>query len=101
MNKVGISKKKLKCGVHNPLNSSALENLFRLNQNPNELHNNCCGKHLAMLSSCIVNKHDLENYLDFNHPHQIAIRKIFEKFSGKKILKKIMELMDVVLLNIL
>ena len=88
LNKVGISEKKLKCGVHNPLDPKALENLFRLNRKPNELHNNCCGKHLAMLSTCILNKYDLKNYLDFNHPHQIAIRKIFEKFSGKKILKK-------------
>ena len=53
-----------------------------------------------MLSSCIINKYNTKNYLEFNHPHQKNIRKIFEKFSGKKIKLKIMELMDVVLLNI-
>ena len=54
-----------------------------------------------MLSSCLVNKHNIENYLEFNHPHQIKIRKIFEKFLERKINKKVMALMDAVLLNIL
>ena len=28
---------------------------------------------------------DIENYLKFNHPHQIKIRNVFEKFSETKI----------------
>ena len=86
--KIGISKQKLKCGIHNPLNSRASEKLMRSNGYANQLHNNCAGKHLGMISSCIVNKYRTDNYLEFNHPHQINIRKIFEKFMNKKITKK-------------
>ena len=63
------------------------EKLFRLNKFANELHNNCAGKHLAMLTTCLANNYNDKNYLDFNHPHQKSIRKIFEKFNNKKIKK--------------
>ena len=86
--KIGINKKKLKCGIHNPLNTKATERLFRLNKKTNQLHNNCAGKHLAMITSSIINKYSTYNYLDFNHPHQIAIRKVFEKFINKEIKSK-------------
>ena len=83
--KIGISERRLKCGIHNPLNNKALENLFRSKDHANHLHNNCAGKHLAMISSCLINKHNTNNYLNFNHPHQIRIRNVFEKFINKKI----------------
>tara|TARA_Y100000768_G_scaffold276403_1_gene211947 strand:- start:632 stop:1624 length:993 start_codon:yes stop_codon:yes gene_type:complete len=85
--KIGVSKKKLKCGIHNPLNLNAAESLFRSNKTINELHNNCAGKHLAMITSCLINNYNINNYLDFDHPHQINIRKVFEKFTNKKIKK--------------
>tara|TARA_B100000575_G_C22972360_1_gene561280 strand:- start:386 stop:943 length:558 start_codon:yes stop_codon:yes gene_type:complete len=34
-----------------------------------------------------MNNHSLKNYLAFNHPHQVAIREVFEKFTNKKINK--------------
>ena len=40
-----------------------------------------------MITSCIINNYKINNYLDFNHPHQIKIRKIFEKFSKKNKIK--------------
>ncbi len=88
INKIGINKKKLRCGIHNPLNLSASEKLLRSNKYANELHNNCAGKHLGMISSCIINKYETHNYLDFNHPHQIEIRKVFEKFNNNKKINK-------------
>ena len=86
--------------MHYPLNINAKEKFLRSKKKINQLYNNCAGKHLAMLSSCLVNNYNIKDYLKLKHPHQIEIRKIFEKFSGKKINKKIMVLMDVVLLNI-
>jgi len=38
-----------------------------------------------MLTSCIVNNFPIKNYLDFNHPHQINIRKVFSKFTEDSI----------------
>ena len=88
ISKIGVNKNILKCGIHNPLNHSASEQMQRLRKNPNQLHNNCAGKHLAMITSCIINNYNKKNYLDFDHPHQISIRKIFEKFSNDKIKRK-------------
>ncbi len=86
--KIGIKKKKLQCGIHNPLDLKASEKLFRSNGISDELHNNCAGKHLAMISSCILNNYSVNNYLSFDHPHQIKIRNVFEKFTNKKIKNK-------------
>ena len=54
-----------------------IKEMFKSNISASELHNNCAGKHLAMLSGCKINKFNLDNYLDINHPHQVQIRKIF------------------------
>ena len=51
-------------------------------------YNNCSGKHLAMLTSCMANKYKIEKYLDFNHPHQREIREVFNKFTESKLTKK-------------
>ncbi len=83
--KLGINKKKLKCGIHNPLNTKATESMLKNNIVANQLHNNCAGKHLAMITSCLMNNYSKKNYLDFNHPHQIQIRKVFEIFANTKI----------------
>ena len=83
--KINVSKKTLLCGIHYPLNENAARTVIRLNKNINQLYNNCAGKHLAMITSCLMNKHNTKNYVNFNHPHQIKIRTIFQKFSGIKI----------------
>ena len=88
IDKIGINTRVLQCGIHKPLNIKAAENIIKSNKIINELYNNCAGKHLAMITSCIVNGYNIKNYLKFDHPHQISIRKVFEKFSNKKINKK-------------
>ena len=49
LNKININKKLLKCGIHNPLNKNSSNNLLLKGKKPNELHNNCAGKHLGMI----------------------------------------------------
>ncbi len=88
VNKLKIKKERLMCGIHNPLNSDASENLFRSNKKVNQLHNNCAGKHLGMITSCVMKNYSLNNYLNFEHPYQVEIRKVFEEFSNNKIKKK-------------
>ena len=41
-----------------------------------------------MLTSCIVNNFPIKNYVDFDHPHQKNIRKVFSKFTEDVISKK-------------
>ena len=83
--KIKINSNKLLCGVHYPLNNDATKKILRLNKKIDQLYNNCAGKHLAMISSCLMHKYSIKNYVSFNHPHQIKIRNIFQKFSGVKI----------------
>ena len=77
MDKTKLKLSYLKCGVHNPLDNKSSEKLFLSGNKPYQLYNNCAGKHLAMLTACKLNKFSINNYLDFDHPHQIKIRDIF------------------------
>ena len=88
LKKINIRLTDLKCGQHYPLNQKAKEKILLSNNQINPLYNNCAGKHLAMITSCIQFNYDIDNYLNFDHPHQIKIRKVFERFSESKIYKK-------------
>ena len=88
ISKINLKTKNLKCGIHGPLDKTASEKIMYSRKRFNELHNNCAGKHLAMLTSCLLNKHSIANYLDFNHPHQKNIRKVFNKFTETKLSKE-------------
>ncbi len=88
ISKTKLKLSNLKCGVHNPLDSKSTEKLFLSGNRPYQLYNNCAGKHLAMLTACKLNKFSINDYLDFNHPHQINIRSIFSKFTEEKIMIK-------------
>jgi L-asparaginase II len=70
LDKIGLSVDALKCGAHAPYGRTlpADEPLCAL-------HNNCSGKHASMLAACVANGWPLENYIEFDHPLQVAIRK--------------------------
>ena len=88
ISKINLKTKNLQCGIHAPLDKKASEKIIYSRKKFNELHNNCAGKHLAMLTSCLVNNHSIRNYLNYNHAHQKDIRKIFNKFTETKLSKK-------------
>ena len=87
INKLKIKTKSLKCGTHNPLNKKDSDKLLLSGNKPNQLHNNCAGKHLGMISACMCNKMDLANYVKMNHPYQKLIRSYLEYFTDSKINK--------------
>jgi len=88
ISKIKLKTENLQCGIHGSLDKIASEKIIYSRKKFNELHNNCAGKHLAMLTSCLFNNHNITNYLDFNHPHQKNIRKVFNKFTESKLSKK-------------
>ena len=88
LEKIGINLKQLKCGIHNPLDEQSSKNIFLSGKYPTQLHNNCAGKHLAMISGCLANKMEIDNYIDFNHPYQKLIRQSLEKFMQLEIQNK-------------
>ena len=87
LKKLRINRKNLKCGIHNPLHKKSSDKLLLSGIKPNQLHNNCAGKHLGMLSACKANKLSIKHYLDFDHLHQIEIKKTLELFSENKLKK--------------
>lgn len=88
IHKIGINIDQLKCGFHNPLNEISANKLLLSGNTPTQLHNNCAGKHLGMISGCLANKMCIDNYLDFNHPYQKLIKESLENFMEVQIQDK-------------
>ena len=88
LNKIKVREKLLKCGVHNPLNLESSNKLLLKGKKPSEIHNNCSGKHLGMISTSKFKGYNLSNYTNFNHPIQKEILNILENFTESKISNK-------------
>lgn len=58
LGKIGLSEDSLQCAKDNAI------------------RDNCSGKHAGMLTFCVFHNHPIDNYLDDNHPVQVAIRKV-------------------------
>lgn len=74
--KAGLHAGLLQCGVHRPLGIDAGAPVA--DPPYSALHNNCSGKHTAMLAGCKYLGLPLENYFDPAHPYQ---QKILQKIS--------------------
>ena len=51
------------------------------------LAHNCSGKHSGMLYTCIINNWSIENYLDPEHPLQLACRRELECLAEEEVSK--------------
>ncbi len=60
--KIGLSEWDLHCGVHAPFNEKEAERMQRFGEFPTQLHNNCSGKHAAMLGLAKFIDAGVENY---------------------------------------
>ena len=74
LNKFSLSIHDLKCGIHRPISKSSDFNLKVNRIEPNELYNNCVGKHLLFLAICKVNKWDIRTYDNKSHPLQKLVK---------------------------
>jgi len=63
--KIGLSESDLKCGAHLPFNEAEAERMMRAGEKPSQLHNNCSGKHAAMLAFA---KHIDAGITDYDSP---------------------------------
>jgi len=70
LDKIGLSGEHLRCGTHRPLNR---EVAMRLDGNYGTVHNNCSGKHAAMLAMSVYHGWSLEDYFLPEHPVQQRI----------------------------
>lgn len=68
-----------------PVNESAAHALLRAGGDKDALHQNCSGKHAAMLATCVTNGWPIDTYRDPEHPLQQHIRSTIERLSGEHI----------------
>ncbi len=81
LEKIGLSEADLRCGVHLPFDEKRAEEMIRSGEQPNQLHNNCSGKHAAMLALAKHTGADLQTYDSPEHPVQQAILDCVAEFS--------------------
>lgn len=76
----GLSKIDLCCGAHAPQNLKAQFELMKKQEMPSSLHNNCSGKHTAMLILCQLLGESA--YLELDTKIQKKIKAAISLFSG-------------------
>jgi len=82
LRKAGVDVSALKCGVHEPYSPAAAQALRDNHEEPTVLHNNCSGKHAAMLAFAKHLGASIEEYNRPENPVQLAIARIVSQFSG-------------------
>ena len=75
--KIGVTEADLQCGTHMPGDVDELKSLIVHDNRPSINHNNCSGKHTAMLAHAKMRGLPLDNYLDPRHPIQKDILTTF------------------------
>jgi len=76
----GVSEGSLACGPQRPTDQASADALIAEGLRALPIHNNCSGKHAAMLAACRVNAWPLEGYVLFDHPLQSAVRAAMSEF---------------------
>jgi L-asparaginase II len=76
-----LDESKLANTAAHPLGASARENAS--GDEPSSLQQNCSGKHAAMLATCCINGWTIDDYLQPDHPLQVAITAGIESLGAK------------------
>src|SRR5262245_26619018 len=78
----GLAVADLACGRHEPTDDDAARELERLGAAPSPVHNNCSGKHAAMLATARHLGEPSEGYWRPDHPVQQRVRRALEDMTG-------------------
>ena len=81
LEKIGLSESDLRCGVHLPFNEQRAHKMIRDGEKPMQLHNNCSGKHAAMLAFAKHIGADIKTYDQLENPVQQAILQTVADFT--------------------
>lgn len=79
--KIGLSEADLRCGVHLPFDEKTAEAMIKSGEKPSQLHNNCSGKHAAMLAFAKHTGADAATYEFLANPVQQRILECVSKFT--------------------
>lgn len=81
LEKAGFDESDLRCGTHEPFSEAITKELIRASIEPTELHNNCSGKHAAMLAFAKHAGADSKSYELLENPVQQAILETVSEFT--------------------
>ena len=82
LEKIGLGPDDLECGPHWPFDREAARTLAQSGGVPSALHNNCSGKHAAMLSTARHLGEPTEGYVRIEHACQQRVMGIIEFMCG-------------------
>lgn len=80
--KIGYAETDLECGAHLPFYEKRAREMIKAGEYPTQLHNNCSGKHCAMLGTAGHSGADAVSYLSLENPVQQKILETVSLFSG-------------------
>ncbi|GAC1345052.1 MAG: asparaginase [Candidatus Dormibacteria bacterium] len=80
--RAGVGEEALCCGPQQPYSTEAARTLVAAGQPFLRVHNNCSGKHAAMLATCRVAGWPLEGYAGPDHPMQRAVAAAWREVAG-------------------
>lgn len=80
----GLTEAALQCPPALPRDNASRTELLRDNVEPAPIYMECSGKHAAFLLACAQNGWPIENYLDPQHPVQLQVRDVIERFCGER-----------------
>lgn len=80
--RAGLSVADLACGAHLPYHVPSAHALIRAGEAPSALHNNCSGKHAAMLATVVHMSEAVRAYVAPEHPAQRRITRVYEEMCG-------------------
>ena len=76
LNKIGLTQDSLRCGAQYPTLTEDKNNLIKSDSKPQQIHNNCSGKHAGFLAYCVFKGLETSDYIDSNHPLQLRIKEL-------------------------
>jgi L-asparaginase II len=79
---IGMEEGDLACGPHEPLSRRGAKMLRESGHAPTRLHNNCSGKHAAMLARAHVSGWSTHGYERDGHPVQASALESVARWSG-------------------
>jgi L-asparaginase II len=82
LGRCGLDEAALSCGAQLPYDDAAARAILAAGAEPGRIHNNCSGKHAAMLAVCTARGWPIADYAERDHPLQGEIRRLMGGFGG-------------------
>lgn len=82
LSRIGLTEAALSCGPQPPMDQESARTILAAGQQPGRVHNNCSGKHAAMLAVCMLRGWPIDGYAAAGHPLQAEVREVMGALGG-------------------